>query len=77
MHVVVQTNPSISFYSCPQCGGGGPEARHANRHCLRPPEGTCLPLDTSPGSVFEARVHTLRGASGAGCFGSTELQVAW
>eukprot|EP00892_Ulva_mutabilis_P005366 jgi/Ulvmu1/3200/UM015_0241.1 len=50
IHVVLKTNPSISFFSCPQCNEG---RRDQPPECQPPPTGTCIPLDTSLNSVFE------------------------
>lgn len=50
IHVVLKTNPSISFFSCPKCSQN---RRDEPPECLPPPKGTCVPLDTSLDSVFE------------------------
>lgn len=50
--MVLKTNPSISFFSCPKCNEG---KRDGLPECMPPPHGSCIPLDTSLNSVFEVR----------------------
>jgi hypothetical protein len=58
VHIVVKTHPSISFYSCPNCLLRNQDSADREQpECRPPPAGTCVPLDTSPDSIFEVRAR--------------------